>query len=57
MNILIKSKNFDKKVIDLIFEKQLQFKKEKGAVVSLEKTVERLLKEAYLKEKKIYPLN
>lgn len=52
MNILIKGENFDKKVKDLIYDKQLEFKKEKGRPVSLEKTVERLIKEAYCKEKK-----
>lgn len=48
MDILLKGKNLDSRVIDLIYEKQLQFKKEKKRLVSLEKTVERLLKEAYL---------
>lgn len=48
MNILIKAVNFDKKVMDLIYDKQRDFKKEKGRTVSLEKTVERLLKEAYI---------
>ena len=51
MNILIRSKNFDKKVINFIYEKQLEFKKEKGCGVSLEKTVEKLIKDAYLKPK------
>lgn len=45
MTILIKAKNFDKKAIDFIYDKQLQFKKEKKRMVSLESTVERLLKE------------
>ncbi|GEO08768.1 hypothetical protein [Segetibacter aerophilus] len=52
MAILLKNDSLDKKVMDLIYTKQLQFKKEKGRVVSLQKTIERLLKEAYLKEGK-----
>lgn len=50
MNILIRGKNFDKKVINFIYEKQLEFKKKKGCIVSLEKTVEKLIKDAYPKE-------
>jgi len=50
MNILIKSKNFDKKVINFIYDKQLEFKKQKGCTVSLEKTVEKLIKDAYSEE-------
>jgi hypothetical protein len=48
--LLLQSKNIDKPVIDLIYDKQLEFKKEKGRVVSLEYTVNRLLKDAYLKK-------
>lgn len=47
-SILLKSENIDKTVMDLIYDKQLQFTKEKGMRVSIEKTVCRLLKEAYL---------
>lgn len=51
--LLLQKKNMDKSVIDLIYEKQLEFTKEKGSKVSLERTVNRLLKEAYNpKEKK-----
>ena len=52
--ILLKAENMDKPVIDLIYDKQLEFTKEKNRKVSLEQTVNRLLKEAYLnaKEKK-----
>lgn len=52
MNILIRTKNFDKKVINFIYDKQRDFKKQKGRMVSLEKTVEKLIKDAYLKESK-----
>ena len=51
MNILIRGENFDKKVIDLIYAKQLEFKQEKQKIVSLEKTIERLIKDAYLPKK------
>lgn len=49
--IMLKGKNIDQEVIDLIYEKQFQFTKEKKMRVSLERTVNRLLKEAYLKKK------
>lgn len=51
MAILLKNENICKSVMDLIYDKQTEFKKEKGKVVSLEKTIERLLKDAYLKNK------
>ena len=50
MTIKLNTENIDKKVVDLIIDKQAEFKKEKGRVVSLDKTVERLLKEAYIKK-------
>jgi hypothetical protein len=50
MTIKLNTDNIDKKVVDLIIDKQASFKKEKGRIVSLDKTVERLLKEAYLKK-------
>jgi hypothetical protein len=50
MTIKLNTDNIDKKVVDLIIDKQVVFKKEKGRIVSLEKTVERLLKDAYLKK-------
>lgn len=50
--ILLKAKNIDKEVIELIYDKQHEFRKEKNMIVSLERTVNRLLKEAYLKKKK-----
>jgi hypothetical protein len=49
--LLLQAKNLEKPVIDLIYDKQHEFTKEKGRKVSLEKTVERLLKEAYLSSK------
>lgn len=49
MTIKLSTEKIDKKVVDLIIDKQALFKKEKGRIVSLDKTVERLLKEAYLK--------
>lgn len=48
--ILLQAKNIDEKVINLIYDKQLEFTKESNRKVSLEKTVERLLKTAYLKK-------
>lgn len=50
MTIKLNTDNIDKKVVDLIIDKQAAFKKEKCRIVSLEKTVERLLKEAYIKK-------
>lgn len=55
MNILIKGLNWDPKVINFMYTKQAKFKKEKGKVVSLEKTLERLLKDAYGEEIKNEP--
>ncbi len=49
--LLLKSENIDKRVIDLIYDKQCEFTKAAGRKVSLEKTIERMLKEAYLKKK------
>ncbi|MEX6689220.1 hypothetical protein QTN47_17050 [Danxiaibacter flavus] len=46
MAILLKK--VSSKVMDLIYDKQLSLKKEKKKIVSLEKTVEILLTEAYL---------
>ena len=46
--ILLQTKNIDKSVIDLIYDKQCEFSKEKMMKVSIEKTICRLLKEAYL---------
>jgi len=46
---LIRIVNSD--VIDLIYDKQFQFRKERNKIVSLPKTIERLLKEAYLTKK------
>jgi hypothetical protein len=51
MAILIKNENIEPEIMDLIYEKQLQFTKEKGRKVSLERTIARLLKEAYIKPK------
>jgi hypothetical protein len=51
-SILLKSKNIDKSVLDLVYDKQLEFTKEKGMKVSLEKTVCRLIKDAYLKKER-----
>jgi len=48
--ILLQTKTMDDAVIDLILDKQLDFKKEKRRCVSMEYTVNRLLKEAYPKE-------
>jgi hypothetical protein len=50
MTIKINTDNIDKKVVDLIIDKQAELKKEKGRVVSLDKTVEKLLKDAYFKK-------
>ena len=47
--IPLKKQNMDKAVIDLIYDKQLEFTKEKGRKVSLEQTVNRMIKEKYLK--------
>ncbi|MDF2381320.1 hypothetical protein JMG10_07580 [Nostoc ellipsosporum NOK] len=41
----------DKKVVDLILDKQAELKKEKNRCISLDYTINKLLKEAYLKEK------
>lgn len=46
--ILLQSKNIDKSIMDLVYDKQLIFTKEKARKVSLEQTICRLLKEAYL---------
>lgn len=51
MAILLKDQNIEPEVIHLIYDKQLEFTKEKNRKVSLERTVARLLKEAYLKPK------
>jgi hypothetical protein len=49
MTIKLNTVNIDKKVVDLIIDKQAELKKEKGRIVSLDKTVEKLLKDAYIK--------
>lgn len=51
--ILLNAKNIDKTVVDLIYDKQLEFTKKLGKKVSLEKTVNKLLKDAYLKNENI----
>lgn len=43
-------KNPSEQVLKLLYEKQVEFKVEKKHVVSLSYTIERLLKDAYLKE-------
>jgi hypothetical protein len=48
--ILLKAKNLEPGIIELIYDKQHLFTKEKKRKVSLEQTINRLLKEAYLKE-------
>jgi hypothetical protein len=53
--IPLRTKNMDEAVIDLIYDKQLIFKKEKKRVVSLDYTINRLLKEAYLRDDKKKP--
>ncbi len=45
--ILINLDNIDKQVVDLIYDKQLEFRKTANKKVSLEKTINRLLREAY----------
>jgi len=50
--ILLKAENIEKSVIDLIYDKQHEFTKEKSRKVSIEQTIARLLKEAYLSDKK-----
>ncbi len=47
--ILLNAKNIDKTVVDLIYDKQLEFTKKQGKKVSIEKTVNKLLKDAYIK--------
>lgn len=49
-NIIIRSKNIDGKIIDFIYEKQAEYRKERKRLVSLDKTIERLLREAYFKD-------
>lgn len=51
MAILIKT--LPKEILDLIYDKQRDFTKERGRKVNLEQTIARLLKEAYLSEKKL----
>jgi hypothetical protein len=48
MAILLKNENITKPVMDFIYDKQAEFKKEAGQHISLEKTIARLIKEAYL---------
>lgn len=50
--ILLQAKNIDKSVVNLIYDKQLEFTKKCGRKMSLEKTVNKLLKDAYLKKEK-----
>lgn len=52
MAILLKNEKICPSVMKLIYEKQLAFRTEANKIVSLEKTIERLLKDAYLKEVK-----
>lgn len=49
MAILLK--NLDKSTMELIYDYQTRFRLEKGRHVSLEQTVARLLKDAYLSGK------
>lgn len=46
--ILLQSKNLDEGVLNLILLKQSEFTLEKKRIVSYERTISRLLKEAYL---------
>lgn len=48
MAILLKK--VEKSVLDLIYDKQRDLTKEKGKKISLERTVETLLKDAYLRK-------
>jgi len=50
MAILLKT--LPKEITDLIYDKQRDFTKEKARKVNLEQTIIRLLKDAYLSEKK-----
>ena len=57
MTILIKDGDIDPKVQDLILDKQLEFKKKKRCTFSLVKTIEKLLKDAYLKNPEVKKIN
>jgi len=48
-------KNPSEQVLQFLYDKQLEFKKEKKHVVSLGYTIERLIKDAYFKEEKNTP--
>lgn len=49
--ILLKPDTISKPVMDLIFKKQFELRKQKGVMIGLAKTIEILLKEAYLTDK------
>lgn len=49
MAILLK--NMDKSTMKIIYDKQTEFRLEKGRYVSLEQTVAKLIKDAYLSGK------
>ncbi len=51
-SMLLKSDNMDKKVVDLIYDKQLEFTKAASRKVSLEKTVNKMIKDRYQEELK-----
>ena len=51
--ILLKAENIDKTVVDLIYDKQLEFTKKLGKKFSIEKTVNKLLKDAYIKKETV----
>ncbi len=51
MAVLLKALNPD--VMKFLLQKQFEFRMEKNRIVSMEKTIEKLLKDAYLKDKKM----
>ena len=48
--IPLKQENMDSKVIDLIYEKQLEFTKAARRKISLDKTVNKMIKDKYAEE-------
>lgn len=53
MAFIIRDNEMSEQVRTFIYKKQIDFKAKKKGAVSLGKTIERLIKDAYLKDEKI----
>lgn len=49
---LVRTENMDSKVVDLIYDKQLEYKKAARRTVSIEKTINKMIKDRYAEELK-----